>query len=131
MEPIPKRIIIWTGVLFCVAFAVIVFRYCADRRGDWLVRAAWRGDERKVRLYLALGADVNSRLGGGTALHAAAHNGDLAMMQFLLDRGAAVDAKAKFAITPLWQARFSKQTAAEQLLIAHGANPDTSNINPP
>ena len=126
-----KRIVMWTVVVLSVAIAVVVFRYCAERRGDWLVRAAWRGDTHKVRLFLALGADINTIHGGATALHAAASKGDLALIRFLLEHGAHVDQAAKFGITPLWEAREHRQVAAEQLLIAHGADPDTSRINPP
>ncbi len=131
MKPVPKRLLIWTTCVLVIAAAVVVLQYCAERRDDWLVRAAWRGDARKVRMYLSLGAGVNSRIGGDTALHAAAYNGDIPLMDFLLDRGAAVDAQAKFDITPLWYARQNKKTAAEKLLLAHGANPDTSHIDPP
>jgi len=103
----------------------------ADFRGRRLLDAAAANDTTKIKVLLRLGADVNYTTGGGTALHGAAYNGNIELMTFLIEHGAAVDQAAKFGITPLWEARHNNQTAAEQLLLAHGANPDTSRIHPP
>ena len=69
--------------------------------------------------------------GTGGALHGAASTGNLKLMRFLLRHGADVNATVKFGITPLWEARRKGQREAESLLLANGANPDTSTINPP
>lgn len=103
----------------------------ADFRGRRLLNAAAENDTTKVKLLLHFGADVNFTTGAGTALHGAAYNGNIDLMTFLIEHGADIDQAAKFGITPLWEARHNHQTAAEQLLLAHGANPDTSHINPP
>jgi ankyrin repeat protein len=55
-----------------------------------------------VRFLLGLGADLqagNDR--GETALHGAAHRGANALVQYLVDAGARLDAKTKQGLTPL------------------------------
>lgn len=69
--------------------------------------------------------------GTAGALHGAASTGNLRLMRFLMRHGADVNVTLKFGITPLWEARRKGQREAENLLIANGANPDTSTINPP
>ena len=80
----------------------------------------WRGDERPkeeaklalevVKLLVGLGADVNASSndlatnipgGGSTALHGAALSGADDMVQFLVEKGADLDAKDFFGMTPL------------------------------
>jgi Ankyrin repeats (3 copies) len=132
MKPLPKRLIRWTAALLFVALAAtFLWALSADKRGRWLHEAAWTNNLSRAKLLVWLGTDVNYSTGSGTALHGAAYQGNIPMMTFLLQHGAAVDQRAKFDITPLWEARLNKQSAAEQLLLAHGANPDTSHINPP
>jgi ankyrin repeat protein len=112
--------------------AVGAFRLMpADFRSRRLLNAAAENNTTKIKALLWLGADVNFSTGSGTALHGAAYNGNIPLMTFLIEHGATVDQAAKFGITPLWEARMNHQLAAEQLLLAHGANPDTSHINPP
>lgn len=54
-----------------------------------------------VKLCLELGHDINAaNNGGNTALHAAAYAGLDQMVQFLVDRGAAINAKNKKGETP-------------------------------
>jgi ankyrin repeat protein len=65
------------------------------------------GDSFKaVKLLLDKGADVNQAdLAGVTALHVAAQEGDLALIQMLVDRGAKMDRKDEYDKTPLdWTA---------------------------
>ena len=124
--------LVMATLVVLLLLAAGVFRLMpSDFRGNRLLNAAAENNTTKVKLLLWLGADVNFSYGGGTALHGAAYNGNIPLMTFLLQHGATVDAAAKFGITPLWEARINHQLAAEQLLIAHGANPDTSHINPP
>ena len=132
MNPIAIRRAVWTAVLVVVALAAfLLWLISAEKRGDWLREAAWTNDLVRAKLLVWLGTDVNSSKGGSTALHGAAYHGNIEMMTFLIQRGAAIDQSGKFGVTALWQARHNKQSAAEQLLIAHGANPDTSHIDPP
>ena len=128
-----KRIRLVSIILFStVLLGVILFRLMpADFRGHRLWRASWDGEIIRVRLLLLLDADVNYSTGSGTALHAAAAKGDLKLMKILLAHGAAVNKEAKFGETPLYEARRNNHLEAGRLLLSHGANPDTSHINPP
>ena len=64
-------------------------------------------------------------------MHFAAERGDIGLMRFLLAHGADINLPVKFGATPLYGAREYHQVIAERWLLAHGANPDTSHINPP
>ena len=60
-----------------------------------------------VKLMVELGGDVNeARPGGGTALHTATRFGDHEMIQFLVDRGADLNAKDRFGRNVLQEAEF-------------------------
>jgi len=115
------------SVLLVAAF--FAFRLMpADFRGDRLLEAAASNHDTEVKLFLWLGADVNYSSGNGTALHQAAFHGNVGLVSYLLEHGALVDAPAKSGVTPLWQARERGQPAVEQVLLAHGANPNTSQM---
>ena len=55
---------------------------------------------------------------GRTALHYAVMQGDVALLQMLLEAGADANAKDSFASTPLYSAVKLKSVAASQLLLA-------------
>jgi Ankyrin repeats (3 copies) len=127
-----QRLLRWTvALLFISLFASLFWVVSVERRGKWLCEAAWHDNTGKAKLLVWLGTDVNYSTGNGTALYGAAANGNIELMEFLVQHGATVDALGKFGQTPLWQARESKQSAAEQWLIDHGANPYTSHIHLP
>ncbi len=127
-----QRLFRWTAALLSISlFASLFWVVSVERRGKWLRKAAWDDNTAKAKLLVWLGTDVNYSTGQGTALYGAAANGNIELMEFLVQHGATVDASAKFGQTPLWQARESKQSAAEEWLIEHGANPDTSHIHLP
>jgi uncharacterized protein len=64
-----------------------------DRPGE-LIRAAATGDIAKVNEFLASGADVNERNSHGvTPLMAAAYKGNTELAQFLVEKGADVNAR--------------------------------------
>lgn len=79
------------------------------------------------------GDDVNSRDSrwsrgqGLTPLHVAAKNNNAAMIAFLIENGAQVDAQSEPGITPLWVACNSRNFRAVQTLLDHGA--DQSIVN--
>jgi ankyrin repeat protein len=99
--------------------------------GNRLLNAARDGNIPRARLLLLLGSDVNYSTNSGTALHLAAGRGDTALLEFLLRHGANPNSTAKFSVTPLYYARIYGHPAAERILLACGANPDTSHISPP
>lgn len=122
----------WTAILLLVALLGCgIWALFTDRQGRWLLQAAWKNNLARVKLLVCLGTDVNYSIGAGSALHGAAYHGNIEMIDYLLKHGASVDQREKFDITPLWWARKNNQAEAEQLLLSHGANPDTSHINPP
>jgi ankyrin repeat protein len=120
-------------VLLCAFgfLSLFWFFFFAERRGSYFAAAAARGDFRTARLLLWLGADVNYAAGSGSAMHFAASNGRIDVMEFLYGHGARVDAPFKFGVTPLYMAREANQKEAEAWLLSHGANPDTGRVHPP
>ena len=117
--------------LAVVAGATCLWALSTEDRGRWLQEAAWTNNTGRAKLLVRIGTDVDFATGSGTALHGAASTGNIELMRFLVEHGATVDAKAKYGITPLWEARSYGRADAEQFLLAQGAHPDTSHINPP
>lgn len=124
-------ILIAASLVLCLLAAGAFRVLPSDFRGQRFHNAARDGSIPRAQLLLLLGSDIDYKTGIGTALHIAAIRGDTAFMEFLLRRGAAPDLPAKFGVTPLYFARAYHHPEAEPMLLAHGANPDTSHINPP
>lgn len=61
---------------------------------------------------------------GFTALHEAAENNHVALVQLLLDYGANVNARASVGLAPLHSAVISRCHAVAAILLAHGADAD-------
>ncbi|HTW65669.1 MAG TPA: ankyrin repeat domain-containing protein [Bryobacteraceae bacterium] len=91
-----------------------------------LVDAVKNRDTEAVRLLLKQHVDVNApEVDGTTALHWAAHYGDLATVDLLLKAGANVSALNRYGATPLSEAvRIGSGALVERLLQA-GADPNT------
>jgi cytohesin len=83
--------------------------------------AAWSGDAKGVKEFLAAGSDVNAKdKYGRTPLHLAAEEGHKEIVELLISKGADLNAKGgRFGRTPLHQAA-TKEIA--ELLIAKGAD---------
>ena len=97
------------------------------RGGHIILSAASRGDTEIVAMLIAHGADVNTKITGGTTpLHEAAWDGREEVMKLLLSKGAEVDPKLTTGVTPLFYAagpgaaRHGK--ACVEILLAHGAD---------
>jgi len=84
-------------------------------------------DERKARLLIAKGADVNarSRLGRTPLGTAAACDGCSDIVRLLLSKGADPNAQDKGGLTPLWLAAAAGDTESMRLLLDAGARVDT------
>jgi len=95
----------------------------------WLSENFWKSATPKdVQALIDSGAEVNSQTTneGKAPLHfAAKHNKDAAVVKLLLDKGANVEARDKFKITPLNLAASFNTPAVVELLLDNGANIDT------
>ncbi len=87
-----------------------------------LISAAMNGNVASVKYLLDAGADVNAQANNGTALHWAAGQGHVPVCEFLIARGASVDARTWLGSTPLMYAVMGGHIDVVKLLIAHGAN---------
>ena len=86
--------------------------------------AAYLGDMEKLKKYLQDEIDINSQEDfGSTALHAAANSGKKDIVEFLISKGANVDAKdAYYGVTPLYYAAMHNYEDIADLLLAKGAD---------
>ncbi len=86
--------------------------------------AAYMGDIQKLKQCLQGGTDINSKGDFGyTALHAAANGGKKDVVEFLIGKGATVDAKgAYYELTPLYYAALHNYEDIADLLLVKGAN---------
>jgi ankyrin repeat protein len=95
-----------------------------------IVDAAREGRDAEVQALVRAGADVNATGGDGlTALHWAAHNGDVGLVRALLDRGARVGVATRIAsYTPLHLAAQIGSGPIVELLIARGADVNATTL---
>jgi uncharacterized protein len=90
-----------------------------------LMMAALKGHLELVKKLVERGADVNKT--GWTALHYAATNGHLAIMELLLEQHAYIDAESPNGTTPLMMAAHYGTPAAVKLLLEAGADATLKN----
>ncbi|HUR29103.1 MAG TPA: CPXCG motif-containing cysteine-rich protein [Planctomycetota bacterium] len=88
-----------------------------------LFAAIDRGDVAHAASLLArTPSAVAERVHGATALHRAAARGELALIELLIEHGAALDATDDGGETPLGWATDERRDAAVDLLLDHGAS---------
>lgn len=100
---------------------------------EQLFEAAKAGKVQTVKVLLDGGLNVNvqdKKLHnvGRTSLHYAAGAGHQALVEFLLHRGAEIDARADTGYTPLHLASGLSQKAIAEALIARGANVNAKDV---
>ena len=90
-----------------------------------LMLASLTGQLEWVKKLVAMGADVNKP--GWTSLHYAATRGHLAVMDYLLENHAYIDASSPNESTPLMMAALYGTPSAVKLLLEAGADPSIKN----
>ena len=97
-----------------------------DISAERLIQYAAQGDMAVVKLLVDAGLDVTvaDRTRQVTALHNAAAQDHLSLVNFLLDRGAVVDARDWHGNTPLIDAAFYGRATVVSVLLAHHAQTD-------
>nr|XP_028602519.1 myotrophin-like [Podarcis muralis] len=94
----------------------------SDKEFMWALK---NGDLDEVKDYVAKGEDVNRTLEGGRKpLHYAADCGQLEILEFLLLKGADMNAPDKHNITPLLSAVYEGHVSCVKLLLSKVRNGD-------
>src|SRR5689334_18021896 len=103
---------------------ILVLLGCRGAFGNSLQDAIRNGDTVQVRALVDSGTDLNANDSlGATPLHDAVWSNRLEIVRFLLDRGAAIDARhSDGGSTPLHYAVIRDDLPIAQLLIARGAD---------
>eukprot|EP00045_Choanoeca_perplexa_P022267 m.8941 g.8941 ORF g.8941 m.8941 type:complete len:175 (-) comp9321_c0_seq2:81-605(-) len=86
--------------------------------------AAANGDVRKLKAMIDNGTSINATdRDGYTALHYMARQGNLEVCQYLITRGALVNAQTRLGLaTPLHRAAITGHLPVIRLLVEHGAD---------
>jgi ankyrin repeat protein len=109
-------------IIFISLFSV--FSLYSNPLDEALCNAAGSGDIDRAKELIEAGAKVNNHDGGdgATPLHLAARYNQVDMINFLLAKGAHIDAKKGYDITPLYWAVSSCYPEATEALIKAGAD---------
>src|SRR3984957_7571074 len=107
--------------------ALLIAPVFAGVSGDvWLVEQVKARNQPAALALIAQHVNVNIATSDGTtALHWAAHNGDVELVERLLGAGADAKAKNQFGATPMSEAAFAGNVAIVEKLLKAGADPDS------
>jgi len=115
----------WALVLTFLVVAGPLPAGAAARDGS-LVDAVKRLDRSLAGALLEQGVDVNEAgPDGTTAIHWAAHHGDIGIVTRLLAAGADAAATNRYAVTPIWLAAENGHAAVVEALLRVGIDPNT------
>ncbi len=126
--------LVWGTMLLALGAAIPVWAQAAkpaDKPGRAFLAAARKGDLARVKAMVARNPGlVNYKTKtGSTALHQMALYGHLAVARYLIDRGAALEARDKYGFTPLHQAAHGHaKIVITRLLIERGAKVNAPDI---
>ncbi len=101
---------------------LFIGRFPRSQAIELMINSAASGDMKTVSAFLESGVPINAQGRNGTALHAAAVQGELETMEFLLARGAEVNAINAFGNSPMENARqaWKRPDESQALLAMHG-----------
>jgi len=94
-----------------------------------LMLAAWSRCEPCVAMLLEREAVIDNPAAPWTPLHYAAHQGDVRIVERLLQAGAAANARSANGTTPLMMGAMSGVPAVAKALMQGGADPGLRNVN--
>src|SRR5437588_802530 len=94
------------------------------RQAQWSTPVPDTELDASLRSAIRAGDRLDGAAGGFTPLMAAAYCGDQECVQFLLERGAPVNARTPAGLTALIEATLSGNVAVVQALLARGAEPN-------
>ncbi|KAK7098975.1 myotrophin-like [Littorina saxatilis] len=89
---------------------------------DKFVWSVKNGEAAAVQEFVDKGRDVNAQINGRYPLHYAADYGQVEVIEYLLTKGAKINAPDKFEITPLLSAVFEGHTECVRVLLKKGAD---------
>ena len=115
-------------MLFLTVTLAVVSRPAIAAEETTLVEAVKQGNRSAVATLLGQpGLDVNAlEPDGTTALHWAAHRGDLDTVHRLIDAGANVHVANRYGIAPIWLAAQDGHVPVVEALLSAGADSDTT-----
>ncbi|OWF44955.1 myotrophin-like [Mizuhopecten yessoensis] len=94
----------------------------SEERGlQWAIQ---NGDINSVKEQLSKGASVNEIVKNRAPLHFAADYGQVEVLKLLLEKGADVNVKDKYDITPILAAIYEDHVECVKILLEKGASPD-------
>jgi len=101
---------------------MFVEKYSPTQAIDLFTHAAAVGDMATVKELLSKGVDIDVQGRYGTALHGAAVEGEIEVMEYLIEHGAEVNSINPYGDTPLANAMEAKKRGveAQTLLLKHG-----------
>jgi hypothetical protein len=102
---------------------LFISKFTPAQAVDFFTYAAATGDLRTVKAFLNRGVPINAQGREGTALHGAVVEGELSVIEYLLEHGADVNAINAYGDSPLANAMSAQKRAGETqtLLVKHGA----------
>ena len=94
-----------------------------------LIKSVQSNDTSKAKMLIESSADTNFKTSSGTtALHYAAFNGNIEIINLLIKNGADVKARAKDGVTPLHYAASKNYKDAVKILIEKGADINAKDV---
>jgi uncharacterized protein len=119
-----------TGIVIGLSLALVCASSWASYGSNPFLDAVRTNDEPAALEHIESGTDVNARYSDGTtALHWAAHHGNVAVVEQLIAAGAQVNVMNEYGSTPLAEAAVSGNAAIIRALLEAGADPESPNAD--